>query len=75
MSAGNQAAAVVYQYANLGLPAIAGQSADSCCEFGIIEGGAEDEATDPAKSVDGDFHRRFMMTGTGEGKRRSVNFF
>lgn len=44
-------------------------------EFGIIEGGAEDEATDTAKSVDGDFHRRFMMTGAGEGKRRSVNFF
>lgn len=44
-------------------------------EFGIIEGSAEDEATDTAKSVDGDFHMRVMMTGTGEGKRRSVNFF
>ena len=44
-------------------------------EFGIIEGGAEDEATDTAKTVDGDFHGRFMMTGTGEGKRRSGNFF
>ena len=44
-------------------------------ELGIVKGGAEDEATDAAKSIDGDFHGRFMIAGVREGKRRSVKFF
>ena len=44
-------------------------------ELGIVEGGAKDEATDAAKSVDSDFHGRFMIIGVREGKRRSVKFF
>ena len=44
-------------------------------ELGIVEGGAEDEATDTTKSINSDFHGRFMITGVREEKRRSVKFF